>query len=149
MAQTYLTIQEASKMADKSIQTLRRAIKSKKVKSRRRKTPQGFNYMIEKDSIIDAYDLKKIFDKQMKAKKTKSKKLATAPRNAGNESANYITTNDLGLFKETVKDIIKEHSKDKENFFRLIKNFQDRLVVLESQVKLLEKPSKKWYQLWK
>jgi site-specific DNA-cytosine methylase len=53
------------------------------------------------------------------------------------------------MFKDTVQKLIDQHEKDKENLFRLIKTFQDRVVVLENQVKLLAQPKKKWYEIWK
>ncbi len=146
MAQIFLTIQEAAELSDKSIQTIRRAIKAKKVKARKKKTPQGYNYMIDKDSLITIYELKKIFDEQMQEKKKTRAKISKTPRKMARQ---YLTQDDMGIFKETVQKLIDQHEKDKENFFRLIKTFQDRVVVLENQVKLLEQPRKKWYQIWK
>lgn len=146
MAQTFLTIQEAATLTDKSVQTIRRAIKAKKVKARKKKTPQGYNFMIDKDSLVTTYELKKIFDEQMKEKKKSRAKLSKTPRKL---SKQYLTHEDLGIFKETVQKLIDQSEKDKENFFRLIKTFQDRIVVLENQVKLLDQPKKKWYQIWK
>jgi predicted HTH domain antitoxin len=146
MAQTFLTIQEAAQLAGKSVQTIRRAVKSKKIKSRKKKTPQGYNYMIDKDSLIKVYDLKDIFDEQMKEKKKSRDKISKTPRKIAKQ---YLTYDDLNLFKETVQKLIDQHEKDKENFFRLVQSFQEKIVILENQVKLLEKPQKKWYQFWK
>jgi hypothetical protein len=147
MAETFLSIQEAAELADKSIQTIRRAIKSKKLKARKKKTPQGYNYMVEKDSLRKAYDLKSIFDDQVKEKKkTKKDKISKTGRKL---SKQYLTKDDLGMFKDTVQKLIDQQEKDKENFFRLIKTFQDKIVGLENQVKLLSEPKKKWYQFWK
>ena len=145
MAQTFLTIQEAAELSKKSVQTIRRAIKSKKIKSRKKKTPQGYNYMVDKDSMAQAYNLKIIFDEQMKKKK-KGSKISRSTRNI---SRQHLTRDDLGLFQDTVQKLINQHEKDKENFFRLVKSFQDRMVILESQVKLLEQPKKKWYEVWR
>ena len=146
MAQTLLSIQEAAELSNKSIQTIRRAIKGKKLKSRKRKTPQGFNYMVDKDSLITTYRLKNIFDEQMKEKKKSQEKVSKTPRKL---AKNYLTHDDLNIFKETVQSLLDQHEKDKENFFRLVKGFQDKITALENQVKLLESPQKKWYQLWK
>lgn len=147
MAQTFLTIQEAAELSTKSIQTIRRAIKSRKLKSRKRKTPQGYNYMIDKESLVKLYDVKSIFDEQVKEKKEEQKdKISKTPRKL---SKQYLTKDDLGMFKDTVQKLIDQHEKDKENLFRLIKTFQDRIVVLENQVKLLAQPKKKWYEIWK
>ena len=146
MAQTFLTIQEASELSNKSVQTIRRAIKAKKIKARKKKTPQGYNYMIDKDTLITTYGLKAIFDKQVKEKKKGKEKISKTPRKIAKQ---YLTHDDLGVFKDTVQSLIDQHEKDKENFFRLVKTFQDRMVVLENQVKLLETPQKKWFQFWK
>jgi hypothetical protein len=147
MAETFLSIQEAAEISDKSIQTIRRAIKSKKLKARKKKTPQGYNYMIEKDSLRKAFDLKSIFNEQVKEKKEEQKDAIS--KTGRKLSKQYLTKDDLGMFKDTVQKIIEQHEKDQENFFRLIKTFQDKVVVLENQVKLLAEPKKKWYQIWK
>lgn len=146
MAQTFLTIQEAADLSKKSIQTIRRAVKSKKIKSRKKKTPQGYNYMVDKDSLVSTYDLKHIFDEQMQERKKSAEKISETPRKLAKQ---YLTHDDLGIFKETVQNLIDQHEKDKENFFRLVQTFQDKMVALENQVKLLESPRKKWYQIWK
>jgi hypothetical protein len=146
MAQTFLSIQEAAEVSSKSIQTIRRAIKSRKLKSRKRKTPQGYNYMIDKESLVKLYDVRSIFDEQVSEKKKSREKISKTPRKL---SKSYLTKDDLGMFKDTVQKLIDQHEKDKENLFRLIKTFQDRVVVLENQVKLLAQPKKKWYEIWK
>ena len=66
MAATYITIQEAAELSGKSIQTIRRAIKAKKLSSRKKKTPQGFNYSINKESIIKSYKLRIDFNDRKK-----------------------------------------------------------------------------------
>ena len=146
MAQTFLSIQEAAEVSSKSIQTIRRAIKSRKLKSRKRKTPQGYNYMIDKESLVKLYDVRSIFDEQISEKKKSREKISKTPRKL---SKSYLTKDDLRMFKDTVQKLIDQHEKDKENLFRLIKTFQDRVVVLENQVKLLAQPKKKWYEIWK
>lgn len=144
MAQTFLTIQEAAKLSGKSIQTIRRAVKSKKLNARKKKTPQGYNYMIDKDALVVAYNL--VISEQKEEKK-KKKKISETPRKLAEKGA---TAEDMKMFKDTVQKLMDQNEKDKENFFRLIKTFQDRVVALENQVKLLqEPPKKKWYQVWK
>lgn len=144
MAQTFLSIQEAAELSKKSIQTIRRAIRAKKIKSRKRKTPQGYNYMIDRDSIITAYNL--VFEAATSEKRESKSKISKTPRKLAQQ---YLTHDDMGIFKDTVQKLLDQHDKDKENFFRLIKSFQDRIMVLENQVKLLDQPKKKWYQVWK
>ncbi|MBA4336497.1 hypothetical protein C0416_01850 [bacterium] len=146
MAQTFLTIQEAADLTQKSIQTIRRAIQSKKIKSRKKKTPQGYNYMIDKDSLLSSYDFKKANDAVVAEKKESADNIS---KNTKKIAKQYLTHDDMGIFKDTVQKLIDQNEKDKENFFRLVKTFQDRVVVLENQVKLLAQPKRKWYQVWK
>ena len=157
MAQTFLTIQEAAMLSNKSIQTIRRAIKGKKLKARKSKTPQGYNYMVDRQSLVSIYDLKNIDESKLnketpenenETKDTDELKTEVA-KTQKKLSKQFITSEELGLFKETMQKLIDQHEKDKENLFRLIKSFQDRMIVLENQVKMLEAPKKKWYEIWK
>jgi hypothetical protein len=60
MGNSYITIQEASELANKSIQTIRRSLKSKKLKYKRQDTPQGFNYLIQTLVLTDNQARRKI-----------------------------------------------------------------------------------------
>lgn len=59
-------------------------------------------------------------------------------------------------FADVMKKLVEQHSKDKENLFGLLRTFQDRIVMLEDKIKLLEapkpqfspKPKRKWWSLW-
>lgn len=57
MAVQLITIQEAAKISQKSTQTIRRLIKTNKLKCKRRRTPQGFHYEVQKDSLAKYFDL--------------------------------------------------------------------------------------------
>jgi hypothetical protein len=57
MAETLYSIQEAAAFAGKSVQTIRRALKSKKLTAKKQRTPQGFNYLIHEDSLVSFYKL--------------------------------------------------------------------------------------------
>jgi hypothetical protein len=157
MAQTFLTIQEAAMLSNKSIQTIRRAIKGKKLKARKSKTPQGYNYMVDRQSLVSIYDLKNIDESKLNNETAENENETKESDELKNEvaktqkklSKQFITSEELGLFKETMQKLIDQHEKDKENLFRLIKSFQDRMIVLENQVKMLEAPKKKWYEIWK
>jgi len=160
MAQTFLTIQEAAMISGKSIQTIRRAIKSKKIKARKSKTPQGYNYMVDRQSLVSLYEIKNADEAKFNNRQSSAEK-QSAEKNESTELRNEVSkaqkkasksaasTEELNLFKETMQKLISQHEKDKENLFRLIKSFQDRMIVLENQVKMLESPKKRWYQFWK
>jgi len=152
MAQTFLTIHEAALLSNKSVQTIRRAIKGKKIKARKSKTPQGYNYMVDRQSLISTFELKNVDEAKIKQVQNETKEeeqkaeLSKTPRKLARQ---FLTHEDLGIFQETMRKLIDQHEKDKENLFRLVKSFQDRMVVLENQVKMLEAPKKKWFAFWR
>lgn len=57
MVNQLLTIAEAAGLVNKSAQTIRRLIKNGAVKARRKRTPQGFNYMVDKASLMESFGL--------------------------------------------------------------------------------------------
>lgn len=146
-----LTILEAAAISGKSIQTIRRAIKSKNVKVKRRKTPQGFNYLISKNSLISFYDVKE------------SKDLREIPVEGGTDSTIRMDIHDEArgnaaetpvkkLYKELdgrLNGIVQQYAKEREQLTDLLKDFQDRMMVMENQVRMLQAPRKRWYQVWK
>ncbi len=58
MSETLITITDAAAISGKSIQTIRRAIKAKKIRVKKQKTPQGFNYLIVKDTLLTCYQVR-------------------------------------------------------------------------------------------
>ena len=52
MGNHLLSISEAAELIGKSTQTIRRMVRGKKIKFRRKKTPQGFTYHIDKESLL-------------------------------------------------------------------------------------------------
>jgi len=142
MAEALITIQEAASLSGKSIQTLRRAIKARKIVCKKKKTPQGFNYLINRDSIFRYYKIKADFERVPAGiKQTKIE---------DHLAKEFATLEDLKNLQKDMEDLIQEHRKAKDSFVRFMKAFQEKFVVMESQLKLLEQPnSKKWYQFWK
>lgn len=51
MSKDFITIQEAAELLDKSTQTIRRMIKRGELMAKKIRTPQGFHYVIARDSI--------------------------------------------------------------------------------------------------
>lgn len=140
MAATYITIQDAADLSGKSIQTIRRAIKSKKISSRKKKTPQGYNYAINRESLIRFYKLRIDLPDRRSAGLNRK-------RNTRHESA---ALSDLKAIQKDIEDLMEEQRKTKESFMRFMKTFQERFIVLENQLKLLEEPKdRKWFQFWK
>jgi hypothetical protein len=142
MPETFLSIQEAAEISEKSIQTIRRAIRANKLQCKRKRTPQGFNYMIGRDSLIGFYKLQsKMMDREQGglSKRSSKKEVATE----------FASLEDLKKMQKDVEEILDGYKKEKETFMRFMKTFQDRFIVMENQLKLIESPDKKWYQFWK
>ncbi len=144
MAETLLSIQESAAITGKSIQTIRRAIKSRKLQTKRKKTPQGFNYMVTQESLTAYYKLDhKTFNRERGSLDRAEKNLTKAI------STEFATRDDLQSMHETVEHLLNEYKKEKDSFMRFAKAFQDRFVVMENQLKVLEEPKKKgWFKLW-
>lgn len=162
MPDVFMSIKEASELSGKSVQTLRRAIKSRRIKSKRQRTPQGYNYLVHQGSIIGYYRLKeKLFDREQKGLNEDPTSRLTSQLNNRNSKKysnklfvftekKYITPGDLANFNKAFKDFVRQSHREKEELLCLIKAFQERMIVLENQVKLLEAGTqKKWYEFWK
>lgn len=143
MAETLYTIQEAAEVAGKSVQTIRRALKTKKIIGKKQKTPQGFNYLIGEKSLYEAYNISRTHGKikDDKSKNPEQTSLVTE----------YASKDDLDGQKKVLDKLVEDNRKDKDTFMRFVKVFQERFTALESQVKLLEEPGKKkrWFEFWK
>lgn len=55
MASQTISVSEAALLVKKSAQTIRRLIKGNMIKYRRKHTPQGFSYHIERQSLLDYF----------------------------------------------------------------------------------------------
>ena len=154
---TYLSIKEAADLSGKSIQTIRRLIKSKKVKFKKDRTPQGFNYLIDEQSFCDLYNL----NRSQTARKIETQEETTTVTSAEvtpvqqessavvmqntNAMVEYDTVNE---FNCTIQKIVDQHGKEKENLFKLIETFQNKVISLENKLKVETLSKKKWYKFW-
>ncbi|MFA6992417.1 MAG: hypothetical protein WC269_04030 [Candidatus Gracilibacteria bacterium] len=148
MPKKYLSIQESADLSKKSIQTIRRAIKAKKLASRRQRTPQGFNYLVESESLCSVYKIKLEPEKnEVKPKIIKKVEIKetvdVSPKNV------VVNADDFRSFSKMLEKMISQHSDERQNFLRLVNTLQEKIFVLENQLNLLQAPQKKWYQLWK
>jgi hypothetical protein len=175
----YITIKEASDLSGKSIQTVRRMIKSKKIRYRKDKTPQGFNYLIELESAIEVFrltqnDLSMLSQTQdgeafapQATQETVTKTVMaedqdyaeTSTLDDAAETATTLTTLDrshqkivsyepIKEFTDTMQKLIDQHGKEKENLFKLIENFQNKVISLESKLKVETASKKTWFKIW-
>lgn len=146
MSNNLISIQEAADLTQKSVQTIRRAIKAKHIKFRRDKTPQGFNYLIDKDSVLEFYGMKAVSTEQTnEAEKTSD---AVSVKSGGETM--QVDIGDFKAFVQTMQTMIAQHSDERQNFLRLVNTLQEKIFVLENQVNLLKAPAqKKWFAFWK
>lgn len=144
MAETLYTIQEAAEAVGKSVQTIRRALKSRKLIAKKQKTPQGFNYLVGEEALFALYKVNRSH-----ASLKNNPTLANAEQTS--LVTEYASKEEVGEQKRVVEKMVDENRKDKETFMRFVKVFQDRFTALENQVKLLEEPGakKRWFQFWK
>ncbi|MGL5830730.1 MAG: hypothetical protein ACRCZE_01130 [Candidatus Altimarinota bacterium] len=149
MAETLYSIQEAAAFAGKSVQTIRRALKTKKLTAKKQRTPQGFNYLIHEESLVSFYKLANTTRQHKSIKSEPEVTLSEATQTSLVQE--YVTKDELGEQKRNIDKLMDENRKDKETFMRFVKVFQDRFTALENQVKLLGEPgkNKKWYHFWK
>jgi len=154
----FLSINEAAELANKSVQTIRRMIKAKKVKYRRKKTPQGFNYLIDRKDLLEYCGIEdKEYEKAQKSYEKLEKDLQDKTKEVEQEKRDLVISKELALFEDkidsfnsTIQKLVEQNQRDKENFFHLIKTFQDRVNLLENNVKVLEtSQNKKWFSFWR
>lgn len=152
MSKKFISIQEASDMSGKSIQTIRRGIKSKKFKFKKQETPQGFNYLIDRESFCLSFgiEIKKeieqdtiSYEQDIKTSTEETSEVKSV------EASTFVTLDHLKEFTGTLDRMIKQHSEERQNFVRLIGTLQEKIFVLENQVNILQAPKKKWFQVWK
>ena len=147
MTMEYITIQDAAEISGKSIQTIRRAIKSKKLQTRKQKTPQGFNYLIEKGSLGSFYNLKLEEKVHVVNEMPEMKETISASKK---EDSFYISNDDFKNFTQTLERMVNQHSDERQNFLRLVNTLQEKIFVLENQLNLLKAPQQKsWLKFWK
>jgi len=152
MSNTLITIQDASKLSGKSIQTIRRALKSKKLKFKKQKTPQGFNYLIDKESLYETYKISTEAPKvevEMKEEKTETVAKKIEIEDTKGEKTIKIKAEDFHSFAMTMESLINQHAEERQSFLRLVNTLQEKIFVLENQINLLKAPERKWYQVWK
>lgn len=149
MTKEYISIQDASELSKKSIQTIRRAIKARKFLFKKVRTPQGFNYDIEKDSLCRFYNLNAA-EAPVKAEKKVEEKMESKVETkvVADEKKTYVDADDFKAFTVTLERLISQHGDERQSFLRLINNLQEKIFVLENQLSLLKAPEKRWYQFW-
>ena len=150
MAEVYLSIQEAAEVANKSVQTIRRALKTKKLTAKRQKTPQGFNYVISQSSLEEFYKINNEV-REHQPLKSKKQKVSLADAEQTSLVTDYASKDEFQQLKSMLDSLLIENQKDKESFMRFAKVFQERFSAMENQIQLLEAPGekkKKWYKFW-
>jgi len=143
MTKDFITIKNASEISGKSIQTIRRMIKSKKIKFKKEKTPQGFNYLIDLEDMIVYYNIDRASTVGLNKEEVSVKETAITTQENVQQSIQPAIE-----FNSTLTKLIDQHSKEKENLFNLIENFQNKVVNLGNQIKIERMNSKSWWKFW-
>lgn len=139
----YISIKDAAKVSNKSIQTIRRAIKSNKIGYKKQKTPQGFNYLIDRESFFNEYNISRADT----TKRIPSNETTQITELATLQMESFQTQ--LTEFSETMRTLVEQHAKEKENLFKLIETFQNKVISLENKLKLVEENmSRSWWRFW-
>ncbi len=184
----YITLAEAVRISGKSLQTVRRMVKNHKIYFKKERVPQGFVYLIDKDSLMSVNKLDIHMDTRVDTHMDTQKNDVTSRQNTENDLSlnpeNAISTREhravnkeadeditdasknaaekidaeekfllkeMGRLGKTIEKLVEQSEKDKENFFHLIRTFQERIIVLENHIRLLEAPKKKkkWWHFGK
>ncbi len=175
MSETLITITDAAAISGKSIQTIRRAIKAKKIKVRKQKTPQGFNYLIVKDTLISCYAVKESSDlREIPIEREgieHGDMMSSSMDTSESVHMDISETKELNSLQlEEVKNALAESQKaqlaiqqldakitevsgkyagEREQVTQVLTEFKDRILILENQIRLLQAPQKKWFHFWK
>ncbi len=158
MNDTLITITDAASLSGKSIQTIRRAIKAKKIKVKKQKTPQGFNYLIVKDTLLECYQIGERQElREIPIEKHTDESISnldiqeTIPQenvSLVDQEAIERTERSVQILDEKVNEVVLRYSHEREQVTQVMKDFKDRVLILENQVRMLQAPKKSWFQFW-
>ena|SRR3989338_2166905 len=165
---SHISIAEAAEITGKSIQTIRRMIKSKKIKTKRMRTPQGFNYLIEKGFLMHRVQKLRLRQEASNQASTQATTRTTIREEEDThvdspeaqqpdishdatfepERSHRSVRSEIETFNTSMQRLMDQHEQDKRNFFALIKTFQDRVIILENEIKQLSAPKKSWWKVF-
>lgn len=112
MEKGLLTINEASHLSGKSPQTIRRLLKQKKLKFRRKRTPQGFSYFIDRSSISDYFDIGSSDQPSHQSSEISSHTSDHSPTTEGNADATVSAEKSPSAPTETTYGIPHQRDND-------------------------------------
>lgn len=152
--QQFITLQEAAESSGKSQQTIRRAIKSKKLVVRKNKTPQGFVYLVDKTSLFALYKSEETREEEQTQVppsqnadqlSMREKQVEKEWKELTSQKSEYAAMRE---FQKLLRDIVEQHQREREHSSRLLRDIQEKMMFLEYQVMMLQAPEKKWWQFW-
>lgn len=179
MVNQLITIGEAANLINKSAQTIRRLIKNDKIKYKRKRTPQGFNYVVDKASLFEFFQSLKnpveVTETPIQATSQTDSETPIQPVQAvRGEGEIYFLESDETIaekrpvnqqpqeappvaitqqqssdYTNIVEKLLDQHRQDKEKLYQLLEVFQNRIVGLEEHIRLLSAPKRKWWEIWK
>lgn len=147
MTNEFISIQDAADISNKSIQTIRRAIKARKLKTKKKNTPQGFNYLVSQESLTSLYGV--VFDTKKTSAATENKETPKKIVKKAEDNTEFVKMDDLRSFTSTLEKMLTQNNEERQNFLRLVNTLQEKIFVLENQLNLLQAPKKKWFNVFK
>lgn len=162
MKTDFIDINLAASISGKSLQTIRRAIKAKRISARKKKTPQGFNYFISKQSVIDFFQIKNSSLKEIPIENRSDvhdlnpASQLSSQATGHSDSQKSSSLSDVALnpaelkeLKKMLQSLMTQYQKEREQIGSAITDLQGRLLIAENQVRLLSAPKKSWWKFWK
>lgn len=158
MNETLITITDAASLSGKSIQTIRRAIKARKIKVKKQKTPQGFNYLIVKDTLLECYqigDKQELREIPIERHTDESMTNLDIQETMPSEHVSLVDQEAIARTEQSVRaldgkvnEVVLRYSHEREQITQVMKDFKDRVLILENQIRMLQAPKKSWYKFW-
>lgn len=163
MHMSYVTLPEAAKILGKSLQTIRRMVKNKRIPSKKEETPQGFFYQVKLEDLNNFVNASTVLPNTHTDNNAGGQNLnpTIQIKNPGSQikprkhrtirqdrSSNEFFEKEMERLNSIVQNLVEQARSDKENLFGVIKTFQERVSLLENHIKYLKAPKRKWWKLW-
>lgn len=169
-----LSLHEAALVSGRSVQTIRRMVKFGQLRARRKRTPQGFQYMIDREHLLTftralareipeeteetetvrMRDVQEISPEQETAQKMNKETFSLVQQPETGKTRKTTATpmqaeRDLLLsLHQTIRDLLEHQARERQQFLDLFKNLQERITFLEEQARTFQQKKKRWYEFF-
>ncbi|MBI5152119.1 hypothetical protein HZA39_01150 [Candidatus Peregrinibacteria bacterium] len=152
--QQFIALREAAGLSGKSEQTIRRAIKSKKLVVRKNRTAQGFVYLVDKTSLFALYKREDVYTEAQTPPppshdadqlSIREKQVEKEWKELTSQKSEYAAMRE---FQKLLRDIVEQHTREREHSSKFLRELQEKVMFLEYQVMMLQAPKRKWWKFW-